>query len=503
MPTQGVGDAADDDWAGLFAGIEALTGLSALRRAWLAGLSRSSSADVLLRLLGVVNGLPARKLPTEVVDAAIAHPDRRVRMRLAELQRGMSVAQWARLIASEPSGAFRHRLQALAVWYCPNKVTEAEFERWARDPDPHVRLQALWFRGLPHQLAAALAADPDPQVRAAACRYAWSHLDADRRSVLVADTSPQVQQVARQLAGFDQPMSCAHFDTLTPTGQHLAAHSQLLGRDLAEHLVHHPDRGRRVTLAENERLDADLVTALAQDSDPHVRARVAVRPDTTEALRTAISAGLGPDHPYSRVAWVEELHDDPEAMRRLACSASVAIRRSVARARCLPPDVVDRLCHDPDHGVQDNLALCCQDAPGVMLLEVALRRQDAWPARTHPNFPRDTLMRFADDPDPMRRRLALDATDSTSELAERFAADPHEAVRERAAADPRLSPATVVQLLDSTHRTRQAAITNPRLPVPVLVRLLRDPATAETAAGNPILPTRVMHQLIDLACNAD
>jgi hypothetical protein len=72
-----------------------------------------------------------------------------------------------------------------------------------------------------------------------------------------------------------------------------------MGLLLAEHLVHHPDRGLRETLVANKRLDADLITVLAQDDDPQVRVTVAVRPDTTEALRAAISAGL-PGHGHRR-----------------------------------------------------------------------------------------------------------------------------------------------------------------------------------------------------------
>lgn len=61
--------------------------------------------------------------------------------------------------------------------------------------------------------------------------------------------------------------------------------------------------------------------------------------------------------------------------------------------------------------------------------------------RGHPNFPREGLLRYADDPDPRMRRLALDDPDFTPEPVERLSRDRSEEVRHRAATDPRL-PAT-------------------------------------------------------------
>ncbi|MCX5589129.1 HEAT repeat domain-containing protein [Streptomyces erythrochromogenes] len=190
-------------------------------------------------------------------------------------------------------------------------------------------------------------------------------------------------------------------------------------------------------------------------------------------------------------------------MRRLAPSASIGIRRSVARAGHLPPDIVDRLSRDPDSHVSYNLASCCEDAPAELLLEAALRRDGGFLALGHPNFPRHTLLRFADDPDPLRRRLAIESPESTPGLAERLDDDPDERVRARAAADPRLSPATVLRLLDSTPRTRRAALGNPQLPVSALLRLLRDADTAEDAAANPAILTTVVRQLAELSWAAE
>ncbi|MFJ8023629.1 HEAT repeat domain-containing protein [Streptomyces sp. NPDC096311] len=54
----------------------------------------------------------------------------------------------------------------------------------------------------------------------------------------------------------------------------------------------------------------------------------------------------------------------------------------------------------------------------------------------HPNFPRTALLRYADDPNPRMRQLALDGPKPTDELVERSSRDSDEEVRHRAAKDP-------------------------------------------------------------------
>lgn len=505
-----------EDWSELFEGIEEVAALPGMQWAWLSGLSWHPSADVLVRLVGHVRSMPLTgTYPAEVVDAAVAHPDWKIRAAWAEHQRGMSLAQWVRLIGSESAGWRWYRLLTMAGWHSP-RPSGAEFAGWAADPDPQVRLRALWFRGLPDRVAAALVADPDPEVRATLCEHAWRQLTAEHRAVLAADPDPRVRDATRIRADRERPMSRTEFEALDEDDQWDAVGVQHLDHDLARHLLDHPDHGLRATLAENEQLTPDLVAVLAEDADEHVRATVAVRPDAPENLRAKITAGLPPSHPYWRVLWVEDLHDDPEAMRRLAGSASIAVRRAVARARRLPPDVLDLLSRDPTSGVRSALVAHNEAPPVHLLLEAATTWTDPWPVLRRPDFPLDALNGLADHPDPKRRRLALDAPDSTAELAERLADDPEPLVHGRAAADPRLSPATVLRLLASTDRDfrdfhenpgravpgtgtlRGAAIRNPRLPVATLIGLLRDPHSAQTAAGNPALPASVAHRLIDL-----
>jgi hypothetical protein len=228
---------------------------------------------------------------------------------------------------------------------------------------------------------------------------------------------------------------------------------------------------------------------------------VATRADITEEQRAGIPIDFDPRGHYYPLDWVMALHEVPAAMRRLAASSHPLIRRSGARARHLPADVVERLARDDDRVVQLFLAESCDDAPADMLLRVwqwwtgSLSTPDR--PRGHPNFPRRDLLRYADDPNAGMRHLALDDPESTPELVEKFSRDGNEEVRHRAASDPRLSPASAVRLLDDPHeRVRYAAALHPRLPAQVIIRLLRDADTAQTAARHPALPVPAMEQML-------
>ncbi|MEV0026796.1 hypothetical protein AB0H45_32245 [Streptomyces atroolivaceus] len=228
---------------------------------------------------------------------------------------------------------------------------------------------------------------------------------------------------------------------------------------------------------------------------------MAIRADITEEQRAGIPIKFDPRMHYYPLDWVMGLHEDPSAMRRLASSSHPLIRRSVARARHLPTDVVERLARDDDRVVQLFLAESCDNAPTDMLLRVwqwwtgSLSAPDR--PHGHPNFPRRDLLRHADDPNARMRQLALDDPESTAKLVEEFSQDSNEEVRHRAASDPRLSPASAVRLLDDPHEhVRYAAALHPRLPVRALVRLLRDADTGQTAERHPALPVPVMEQML-------
>ncbi|MGW1224078.1 PE-PGRS family protein [Streptomyces sp. NPDC001515] len=484
-------------WATLFQGPGPT---ERVREMWAHGLALNPATpdDLRARLLGLSDLLLWRPLPTAVVEAAMDHPERKVRLRLAEVQPNITAEQWTRLLLGEHEPRDRWLLTMLAADRRA-ELTATAYERLAADPSPRVREEVARLPGLPARMLTALAADADASVRASACPGAWPHLDAPARRVLLDDPSGRVRIEALFQHHQEHPMPRSVLETAELADRAVGACR--LERDLAAHLARHGTPDQRRSLAGNPHLDPDLVGLLARDPAESVRSVVAVRSDLTEEQRAGIPIDFDPRVHHHPLDWVTALHGDPGAMRRLAASTHPLVRRSVARARHLPPDVVVRLAHDQDRVGQLFLAESCDDAPADMLLRVwqwwtgSLSTPDR--PRGHPNFPRRDLLCYADDPNPRLRQLALDDTESRDDLVERFSRDRDGEVRHRAASDPRLTPASAVRLLDDPHEdVRHAACRHPGLPARTLVRLLRDPETAQAAAQHAALPTPVMEQML-------
>lgn len=266
-----------------------------------------------------------------------------------------------------------------------------------------------------------------------------------------------------------------------------------------------PDLREQLVELAQERLEARRLSRGTRGVGraPRPDAEPPSAPDDIAAMAAQVP-DIDPQGSTTALWWIGALHDNGAAMRQLASSPKLLIRRSVARAPRLPADVVSLLAHDQDRVVRLFLAESCDDAPAEMLLEVA-----AWwdgslsfpgRPRTHPNFPRADLLRFAADPNPRLRALALDDPLSTAAHVEQLSLDPDPIVRRTAAADHRLAPAAAVQLAaDFDQGVRWRAWSNPVLPTSELVTLVRDPHSAETAARNPAIPVAVMHRMVTLA----
>ncbi|MFJ3102453.1 hypothetical protein [Streptomyces sp. NPDC086835] len=236
---------------------------------------------------------------------------------------------------------------------------------------------------------------------------------------------------------------------------------------------------------------------------PHPESQPPATPTEIAAMAGAVPATAPDDRTYA-LWWVAALHDDPDAMRQLASYPNLWIRRSVARARRLPQDVVRLLAHDEDRVVRLFLSESCDDAPADLLLDVWSWWSGSlsFPGRprNHPNFPRGGLLRFVDAPQPRMRLLALDDPASTHALVEQFSHDPDTCVRRRAAEDPRLSPESAVRLADDAdHAVRRLARKHPALPPVKLVPLLLDEHSAEDTAENPAIPVPVMRRMVAIA----
>ncbi|MEU8619911.1 PE-PGRS family protein [Streptomyces sp. NPDC048623] len=468
--------------------------------------------DVLIRLLDVWPQLLYRRdLPVAVIEAAIGHTSWKMRAGLAETRPDLTREQWSRLALADAgdAGGTGDTQRALIVELVADArapLTPDCLAALAADPSPLVRVEAVRLPGLTAPQLRALAADPDTQVRAAACAPAWPHLEQAVRETLLADSDAQVRTAALLRHHQDVPLDadrCAVLEALGASRERILETCRLAPAWAAE-LARDGDEPTRTSLALNSLLAPAALALLLTDDDESVRRIVSLRADLTEEQRAGVRHPFRPGESRNwALPWVAELHDDPEAMRRLAASSHPFVRSSVARAPRLPADVVERLARDEDPTVRLFLAESCDDAPGDMLLEVWHWWDGSlsFPGRprTHPNFPRAGLLRFAADPNPRLRRLALDDPESTPELVETLARDESAEVRGDAARDPRISPGTAVRLLDDPDDgVRLRARRSAPLPLDVLMRLLTDPKTANDASCNPALPLPVMRRMIEL-----
>ncbi|MER6278218.1 hypothetical protein ABT202_18250 [Streptomyces sp900105245] len=465
------------------------------------GFNPAATDELLIRLLDVEESFLHGCDRPAVLDAAVAHPDPRVRSRPADTFRPkLSSDQWVRLIRAEPSPSRRvFWAKRARIWGAA--LPEDLYDYLLAGPS---RAQAAELPGLPAHHLPGLAADADPRVRMAAC-VRWEDLAAPLRERLLADTDHAVRAAALLAHHTAVPMPREAFAALPDPRP--ALERCCFATELESELVRDRDAEVRRALAANPGLSPNGVAVLAEDPQVDIRSAVALRPDLTEEQRAAVRHDFDPTSVSHTLPWVEDLHGDADAMRRLAASSHPLVRRSVARARHLPADVVALLARDEDRAVRLFLAESCEDAPADMLLEVWRWWDGSFShpgrPRNHPDFPRAGLLRYTGDTSGRMRRLALDDPGSTPADVARLARDPEAEVRRRAAEDTRLSPADAVRLLnDPEAQVRDTALCNPRLPARVLAALLHDRDTARAAVTNPAIPVPVLYRILTAAAAA-
>ncbi|MDG6108613.1 hypothetical protein [Dactylosporangium aurantiacum] len=369
------------------------------------------------------------------------------------------------------------------------------FARLIDDPSAQVRRYLAEGDNVPAGLRARLAHDPDPEVRATLARW-WPAAPEHVRRVLLTDAADTVRAAAcaTYYARLPHPVPPADLlpalldDPVTRAG---AVRHAALTPALAARLAEDPDEEVRRELAGHPHLPPELRERLTEDPNPRVRVGVFARPDTPEPARAAVVAGIrvvdpladldddGLEHMFAdlelrtlRLAWVT---DDPLPH---VSSPYPCFRASAARSPALPPQAVARLLADE---VSDVAAAALSRAPHLADVATAARidrefrpvKHSRWrPADCYP-FPPDALRRFAADPDPRMRQLAVRDPDLPVALAERLAADPDPSVRKAVADHPRLPVGTLRAMLrDPVPWVAGAAAAVPALPVGDLERLL-------------------------------
>jgi hypothetical protein len=425
----------------------------------LLGLARNPALPVALLLRLAADDrltpwdLTARRTWTdEAFDTLAAHPDPEVREALAQSP-GATGEQRARLAGDLSIRVLQALLEGPpARWSDP--LPGWVHRRLAQHPEPLVRDLLTYLPGTPGDVVALLARDPHPGIADAARALLdrkpyeptsigtgqavlfasggseWNReraaadpaLPAEWVTTLAADPSPRVRLAVSQRPELTEEQRAAidyPADQDTPLLDWVLAAGPDELRRCA--LSTHP--GLRRSAACHPGLPADLVSALATDPDPVVRALLC-------AYRAEVPADL-------------VLHTYLTAFAAPGTSSSSGPSSS---------------------GFAD-----FGDARGLSGL-AGLSSDDLV---RHPAFPRTGLARLASSPDERARALVTLDPAAPPALIEKLSHDPAATVRAAAAADPRISPARLLELLEDP-ATTSAAAANPSLPLPVIERLIDD-----------------------------
>jgi hypothetical protein len=433
---------------------------------------------------------PIREVSLYVNNAFLAHYHKPERARLRGLVRNPAVpAVLLRRLIDEQPKETRSSVTGRRAW------SDEQFEILAAHPDREVRVLLAQARYVTPEQRASLVEDPDPRILDALAEgpdwFAWWTLAPE--PVLPAwayerliERRPRVKDMWL----VDNPWLAPELRArLWPDEQAPPAPPQEppLTRAEAEALARDDNEWVRAGAAADPRQPADLVAALAVDPSHAVRLAVSMRPELSEKERTAVDYHVAPHDRLQPVRWATGTRD-PDVQRRCVHSAHIGLRRSVAYNPYLTPDLIAVLAADDDFAVRLLLCEHHADIPAETVLATYLEARTVTSGRLlrHPSFQRVGLARLADSPEPGARALVSLDPEAPPELVERLSHDPHPTVRAWMADDRRLSPGRVLELFDEPPTTEGAAA-NPRLPVPVMRRILAEAGTLadEVIEGKP------------------
>ncbi|WP_436777646.1 hypothetical protein [Yinghuangia sp. YIM S09857] len=447
-----------------------------LRQPRLSGLGRNPAAavDVLVRLAAHAagrHGLRMRSGPVAdtVAEAMLTHGGGDSAVSLSWRQVSPAIR---RRIAEYPDPAVRDAhadfVKRMVERGAATSIEDLA-EAYGRPPaelaaasDPKLRAAvAHTWRDRPMTIQRALLTDPDPTVRAAATRDAHPGVPAEYHERCLADPAVQAN-VARRV-----PLTSDQLTRLLATG----------------------DDDVLCAVASNPHLTADMVARLQDSEIPVLRVAVAYSrhcsPQTRDRLLALVEAegASGSDAAAIALHWLgfepRWLRDAPlaERLTYLDCQHAV-FRRVLATSRDLPRHAWQQLDDDPDVSVR-RAAARRPDAPPQVLLRLVRAHGEVHHRPPllvdHPNFPRQALRGFVDEPDPAVRFLALeDATLPVAELR-RLADDKEWFVRAGAARHPNVTAVLLEPLLtDPEPRVVDAAAANPALPIAWMYRILAE-----------------------------
>lgn len=389
-----------------------------------------------------------------------------------------------------------------AVGLHGGRVSPAMRRRIAEHPDPAIRDAFAEFvrhtvdRGVPLGIdgleeaygkpRTELVRAPDPELRAAVAR-AWYERPESVQSALLTDPDPQVRAAAGAGERPGIPRQLWDRCIADPAVRESAARHVPLTPDQFAQLWGTDDEEVQRAVAANPHLTADMVARLLDIEDPLVRVAVAqsrhVEAETRDRLFAmveaeradgSIDAELALTWPFSEPHWLRDAPLD-ERLTYLDCPHH-RFRRVLASCHDLPEEAWQRLDNDPDVQVR-RIAARRPDVPPEVLERLIRAHGEVFHVSPllveHPNFPRQALRTFVDEPDPRIRYVALQDPDLPVPALHRLATDEEDFLRRGAARHPNI-----------THE--------------LLERLLvdRDPHVVDDAAANSVLSPARMRRIL-------